>query len=50
MLITARQRSCGKIMFSHVSVCLILLRGGGTHVTITHDELDLTVQDPQPPC
>ena len=44
---TARQRSCGKVMFSLAFVCL---QGrGGPHVTITHDALDLTVQPTHPP-
>ena len=31
-------------------VCLpFCLSTGALHVTITHDALDLTVQDPQPP-
>ena len=42
---TAHQRSCGKVMFSVVSV------HGESHVTITHDALDFTIQEPltQPP-
>ena len=43
IIITARQRSCRKVMFSLVSVCLFT---GGPHMTITHDALDLTVQGP----
>ena len=43
--IASRQRSCGKIMFSVVSVC-----PGGPHVTTTHDALDLTVQGTAQPC
>ena len=39
MIITAHQRSYGKVMFSVVSVCLSVHR---SHVTITHDALDLT--------
>ena len=42
VVFTTRQRSCGKVMFSVVSVCS---RGEGFHVTITHDALDLTVQE-----
>ena len=38
--VTVRQRSCGRVMFSVVSVCS---RG---YVTITHDVLDFTVQGP----
>ena len=40
--LTVRQRSCGKIMFLVVSVC----PWGVSHVTITYDALDLTVQGP----
>ena len=44
---TARQRSCGKVMFSVVCVCHSdCLSKGDPHVTITHDALGLTVQDP----
>ena len=46
LIVTARQRSCGKVMFSQVSVCS--QRGRRPHVTITHHALDLTVQ-PSPP-
>ena len=35
--ITTHQRSCRKVMFSVVSVCL-------SHVSITNDTLDLTLQ------
>ena len=47
-LVTARQRSCGKEMFSVVSVHqLFYPQGeGGPHVTIAHGALDLTVQVP----
>ena len=47
---TIRQRSCWKGRFSQVIVChsVILFKGGGPHVTITHDTLDLTVQGPPP--
>ena len=45
-LVTARHRSCGKVMFSLVSVHMIR---GDPHVSITHDALDLTVHGPQPP-
>ena len=44
-LITA-QRSFGKALFSAMSVCLFT--GEGSHVTINHDALDLTVQVPPP--
>ena len=40
-VITAYQRSCGKVMFSQLCVCCL---SGDAHVTITHDALDLTVQ------
>ena len=49
---TIRQRSCWKGIFSQVIVChsVILFKDGGSHVTITHDTLDLTVhRDPLPP-
>ena len=39
MIITVYHRSCGKVMFS-----LVFVHTGGTHVTITQDALDLTVQ------
>ena len=42
-IFTARQRSCGKVMFSVMSICLSM---GGPHVTITHDALDLTIYEP----
>ena len=34
-------------MFSQVSVCHSVRGGGGYHMTITHDPLDLTAQGPQ---
>ena len=34
--ITTRQRSCGKVMFSVVSV-ILFTGGGGSHVTTTHN-------------
>ena len=40
-LFTSRQRSCGKVMLSVVSVCL------SGHVTNTHDALNLTFHGPQ---
>ena len=44
----AQQRSCGKVMFSQV--CQSVYKGGGgSHVTITHAALDLTVHRPSPP-
>ena len=49
-LVTARQQSSGKVMFSVVSVCHSVCHSvhRGSNVTITHDALDLTVQGPQP--
>ena len=39
--------SCGKVMFSVVSVHLPVIPSiGGSHVTITHDALNLTIQGP----
>ena len=43
-LIKDRQCSFGKVTFSP-SICQPVQR---SHVTITHDALDLTVQGPQP--
>ena len=43
----AHQQSCRKVMFSVMSVCPSVHRG--SHVTITHNALDLTVQDPPNP-
>ena len=40
-VITARKRSCGKVIFSVVSVCLQV---EGTHVTIIHNALDLIIR------
>ena len=45
---TARQRSCGKVMFSVMSVCQSFCSWGRSHVTITYDALDLTIQTPLP--
>ena len=45
-IITARQQSCGKVMFTVVSVCEQVWGMGGSHVTITHDVLDHTIQGP----
>ena len=42
-IFTARQRSCGKVMFSVMSICLSM---GGPYVTITHNALDLTIYEP----
>ena len=39
--ITAHQRSCGKVMFSVLSVCLSVHRG--YHVNITHNALHLAM-------
>ena len=43
---TAHQRSCRKVMFSVMSVhqSVILTTEGPSHVTITHDALDPTIQ------
>ena len=43
---TARQRSCVKIMFSVMRVCLSTR---GFHLTIIHVVLDLTIQGPPTP-
>ena len=45
LLVNSSQRSCWKVIFSVVSV---RHSGGGSHVTIIHDALEVTVQDPQP--
>ena len=41
LFFTTRQRSCWELMFSQMSVCHSVQ--GGSHVTNTHDSLDLTV-------
>ena len=41
-IFTARQRSCRKVIFSHVSVCHSVHRG--PHVSITHDVLNFNIQ------
>ena len=41
--VVARQRSCAKVIFSFVSVCLSV-HSRGPHVTITHYALHLTVK------
>ena len=49
---------CGKVLFSAMCVCVcvcvcVCLFTGGSHVTITHDVLDLTIPGPRPittPC
>ena len=47
MVITARQRSCGKVMFSAVSVRQsVILSMGVSHVTNSHNAFDLTIQGP----
>ena len=46
-MFTIRQQTCGKAMFSVMSVCLSFQSAGRSRVTITHDALDLTVKDPQ---
>ena len=43
-IVTAHQQSYRKVIFSVMSVCPSVHRG--SHVTITHDALDLIVQDP----
>ena len=47
-LVTGRRRSCGKVMFLLVSICLFMGREEVLNVTITHDTLDLTLQGPSP--
>ena len=47
-IITSRQRSCGKVMLSLMSVCLSVHRRQGPHVAITYDVLDIIVQLPPP--
>ena len=42
--VTARQTSCGKVVISVMSVC----PRGDSHVTVTHDALNLTLLEP--PC
>ena len=42
LIFTARQRIWGKVIFSLVSICLFT--GEGSHMTVTHDTLDLTLQ------
>ena len=48
---TARQESCGKVMFSDVYLCVSVSLSfyRGSYVTITHDALDLTMQETLPP-
>ena len=46
VFITGCQQSCGKVMFSVVSISVST---GGSHVTITRDPLDLTTQRLSPP-
>ena len=46
LLVTARQRSYRKVMFSVVSVILFVCVGGTSCVTITDDALELTIQEP----
>ena len=47
VIFITHQRSCRKVMFLVVSVCLSVHRGkGGPHVYITHDALDLILQSP----
>ena len=49
-IFTVRQQSCGKVMFSRVcpSVSQTSLSTGRSHVIITYDALDLTLQAPCP--
>ena len=53
-IFTAHQRSCRKLVFSVVTVCLsvILSMERGSHVIITHNALGLIIQElpswPQP--
>ena len=48
LLFTTRQRSYGKVKLS--VVCLSLSSWGrGSHMTTTHDALNLTIQEPPPP-
>ena len=44
-IFTFRQKSCGKVMFSVVIVCLLTVEG--SFVTITHNVMALTLQTPQ---
>ena len=45
LIVASCQWSCRKVMFSVMCVCLL----GGSHVTITCDALELTVQGTVPP-
>ena len=45
-----RQRSCGKVIFSVVSVCQSFSPQGWSHVTVTHDALHCTGSSVQGPC
>ena len=45
LIATARQRSCGKVMFSVMSVCHSV-KGGVPCELDTHDAFGLTVQEP----
>ena len=50
MLIIFNARKQSKLMFSAMFVCqFVCSQGVGTHVTVTHDALDLTKQGPPPP-
>ena len=47
VFVTIRRRSCGKVMFLVICVCQSVCLGrGDSHVTVTHDTLDLTAQGP----
>ena len=48
-IFTTRQRSCGKVIFSQMSVFFSQGVWRGPHVTITHNASELTVQAQPPP-
>ena len=48
-LVTTHQQSCQKECFQSCLSVILSTGGGGFHVTITHDALDLTVQAPATP-
>ena len=48
-LLPSADEVAGKVICSQVSICHSVQReGGGAHVTITHDVLDITIQGPLP--
>ena len=49
VLITMRQRSYGKVMFSFVSACQSFCPQGEPYVTITHHAFELTIQGSNSP-